>query len=86
MNVTPNATQEKFCEAYTRRALEFHPDKNTADTTRVFQAMKQAYATLYDQKRRMKYDADTDLNTNDDDDDNADDDEILSTVNNEQMK
>ena len=89
LNVTPNATQEEIREAYKRRALEFHPDKNTQDTTQIFQAIKKAYETLYDEKRRMEYDADadTDLNKNDDDTtDDGDDDEIFSTADNEQMK
>lgn len=94
LNVTPNATQEEIREAYKRRALEFHPDKNTQDTTQIFQAIKKAYETLYDEKRRMEYDADadTDVNKNDNVDDNTtaaddgDDDEIFSTADNEQMK
>jgi len=52
LNITPNATQEEIREAYKRRALEFHPDKNANDTTRIFQAIKQSYETLYDEKRR----------------------------------
>lgn len=45
--------------------------------------MKLAYETLYDEKRRMKYDADTDF---DKDDDDEDADEIFSTAKNEQMR
>jgi curved DNA-binding protein CbpA len=45
--------------------------------------MKLAYETLYDEKRRMEYDADTDF---DKDDDDEDADEIFSTAKNEQMR
>ncbi|CAM4806709.1 unnamed protein product [Rotaria magnacalcarata] len=86
LNVNPNATKEQIRQAYFRRAREFHPDKNTtADTTRVFQSMKLAYETLSDEKRRMEYDADTDLDKNNEDDDNNDD-EIFSTSKTNQMK
>lgn len=83
LNINPNATQQEIREAYKRRAREFHPDKNTADTTRIFQAMKLAYETLYDEKRRMEYDVDTDF---DKDDDDEDADEIFSTTRNDQMR
>jgi curved DNA-binding protein CbpA len=85
LNITPNATQEEIREAYKRRALEFHPDKNTNDTTHIFQAIKQAYETLCDEKRRFEYDADFDSKDNNDDDDD-DDDEIFSTAKNNQMR
>jgi curved DNA-binding protein CbpA len=83
LNINANATQQEIREAYKRRAREFHPDKNTADTTRIFQAMKLAYETLYDEERRMEYNADTDFDR-DDDDENAD--EIFSTAKDDQMR
>lgn len=76
MNVNSNATQQEIRDAYKRRAREFHPDKNTVDTTGIFQAMKLAYETLHDENRRMEYDADTNF------DKDEDDDEIFSTTEN----
>ncbi len=83
LNINPNATQQEIREAYKRRAREFHPDKNTTDTTRIFQAMKLAYDVLYDEKQRMEYDADTDYDKDTDEDDG---DEIFSTTQNSTMR
>ncbi len=42
----------KLNEAHKCRTHEFHPDKNTTDTTGILQAMKLANETLYDEKQR----------------------------------
>ena len=80
MNLNASATQHEIRDAYKRRAREYHPDKNTTDTTRIFQAMKLAYETLSDEKRRMAYDADTDF------DKDNDDDEIFTTNSHDQPR
>lgn len=84
LNINAGATQQEIRDAYKRRAREFHPDKNTADTTRIFQTIKLAYETLYDEKRRMEYDADANLDR--DEDDEEDGDEIFSTAKTDQMR
>ena len=81
MDIGRNATKQEIREAYKRRAKEFHPDKNTHDTTRIFQAIKSAYDTLYDEKTRMEYEADVDFN-----DDNEEDDEAQAAMKDTQMK
>ncbi|CAF4077500.1 unnamed protein product [Rotaria sordida] len=84
LNVNSNATKEEIRKAYFRRAREFHPDKNkNTSTTKLFQSMKSAYETLYDDKRRAEYDTDADF---DQTDDNEDDDEIFSASKNTQMR
>ncbi len=43
--------------AYRRRAMELHPDRNaSADATRQFQFLNEAYATLADPATRAEYD------------------------------
>lgn len=81
MDVNSNATQEEIHAAYRQRAREFHPDKNTVDTTRIFQAVKLAYSVLDSEARRIEYDEDIDI-----DDKNDDSDEILSRIKDGRMR
>jgi curved DNA-binding protein CbpA len=74
LDVHSNATQEEIRAAYKRRACEFHPDKNTVDTTRIFQAVKLAYNVLCNETQRTEYDEDVDVDKDDDGD------EIFSTI------
>jgi curved DNA-binding protein CbpA len=80
LNVNPNATQEEIRAAYKLKAREFHPDKNTADTTRIFHAVKLAYEVLHDETNRMEYDEDFDVDKDDDVD------KIFSTIKDGQMR
>lgn len=81
-----NAIQVEIRETYKRRTVEIHPNKNIVDATRVFQAMKLTNETLYNEKRRMKHDVNTDF---DKDEDNYGDDyhdEIFFAIENSQMR
>jgi DnaJ-class molecular chaperone len=61
LGVSETASLEQLRDAYMRRALEEHPDRNptrVADATARFQAVADAYFTLSDTQRRAAYDAD----------------------------
>ncbi len=73
-------------DVYKRRALEIYLNKNIVDTTRVFQAMKLTYQTLYGEKRRIKYDLNIDFDKGDDNCDDDNNDEIFFPTENDQMR
>ncbi len=85
-DINSSARQAEIHEAYKRRSLELHPNKNIVDTTRVFQAMKLNYETLYDEKRRMKYDMNIDFDKSDDNYDDENNDQIFFATENDQMR
>ncbi len=57
LGVDPDATPEQIKEAYRKRALETHPDRNTeAEAHEEFVRVKAAYETLSDSRARARYD------------------------------
>ena len=76
LNVDRNASEYEIRNAYKKRVLEFHPDKNVGrlvDTTEVFKVIKRAYETLSDATRKQDYDVDLDVDRDKDNDDDNDD-------------
>ncbi|TAQ85989.1 hypothetical protein B7494_g5683 [Chlorociboria aeruginascens] len=58
LGLQPNCTARKIRDAYLKRSLHLHPDKNCDPQATVqFQHLKQAYETLSDPARRAAYDA-----------------------------
>lgn len=56
LNVPPSATQETIKKAFRRLALQYHPDKNTADLAHTrFAAIQEAYAVLGNASKRAAY-------------------------------
>ena len=49
LGLEKGASQEDVRKAYTKLAKEWHPDKNTTDTTAKFQELSHAYFTLQDE-------------------------------------
>jgi hypothetical protein len=57
LGVRVNADTAEVKAAYRRKAMELHPDRNgSADATRQFQLLNEAYATLGNPASRAKYD------------------------------
>ncbi|GAB4260109.1 MAG: hypothetical protein Kow0092_08730 [Deferrisomatales bacterium] len=59
LGVSPGATAEEIKQAYRRKALELHPDRNggSRQAEEAFKALTEAYAVLGDPARRSRYDA-----------------------------
>jgi DnaJ-class molecular chaperone len=58
LGVDPDADQKQIKEAYRRKALEFHPDRNhRPEAAEMMQAVNEAYAVLADPVKRQKYDS-----------------------------
>lgn len=58
-NTSPSSTIKELKQAYRKRALELHPDKNPDDpekAAKLFDTLKQAYELLLDEKQRALYD------------------------------
>ncbi|KAJ2809245.1 hypothetical protein H4R20_000240 [Coemansia guatemalensis] len=57
LGVAPTATPDEIRSAYMKKALESHPDRNpSANATREFQTLADAYYTLSDSTRKAAYD------------------------------
>lgn len=59
LGLTPSASQAEIRGAYLRLARECHPDlhpEDTADYTRRFQAVNEAYTHLHDPVERERFD------------------------------
>ncbi|CAF2961763.1 unnamed protein product, partial [Rotaria sp. Silwood2] len=72
LNIHPNATQIEIRNAYLKRALEWHPDRNidsTIQAKQLFQALRRAYEILSNETGRKEYNANTDIGRDDDKDD-----------------
>lgn len=58
LGLSPSATADEIKAAYRRRAKEVHPDHNPSPSADVeFQQLSEAYHTLYDGRKRARYDA-----------------------------
>ena len=55
LGVTPDSSDEQIKSAYRNLARKFHPDVNPEGTAK-FKDITEAYETLSDEKKRMRYD------------------------------
>ena len=68
LEIDRNASDEEIKKAYRKKALQFHPDKNTdnkAEAEAKFKEITNAYNILSDQQKRRHY---NDFGTVDDND------------------
>lgn len=57
LGIEKNATKEAIKQAYRKKALEYHPDRNkAADAEKKFKEVNEAYEILSDDKKRQMYD------------------------------
>ena len=58
MGITPNATQQQIKEAYYKRSMEYHPDKNknSKEAHTKFTELTEAYSVLGSHDLRKRYD------------------------------
>ncbi|HPT50307.1 MAG TPA: DnaJ domain-containing protein [Accumulibacter sp.] len=57
LGIASDATHSEVTQAYRRKALKFHPDRNSAaDAAEQFREVQDAYDTLADAERRREYD------------------------------
>jgi len=57
LGIASDATSEQIKQAYRRKALQLHPDRNSAaDAADKFRAVQEAYETLSDGNLRQAYD------------------------------
>jgi DnaJ-class molecular chaperone len=58
LGVDEDASAQQIKEAYRRKALEFHPDRNrdNPQTAAIMQDINEAYAVLSDSEKRRQYD------------------------------
>jgi DnaJ-class molecular chaperone len=59
LGVDRAATPRQIKETYRRLAFEYHPDRNTGDASAAerMKVLNEAYAVLYDQEKRQRYDS-----------------------------
>jgi len=57
LGIASDATDDEVRQAYRRKALQFHPDRNKAsDAADRFRDVQEAYETLTESSRRQAYD------------------------------
>lgn len=57
LGVKPTATEDEIKKAYRKKALQYHPDKNSSKTAEeIFKQINKAYETLSDADKRRTYD------------------------------
>ena len=56
--VDKNASNEDIKKAYRKKAMQYHPDRNSGDKSaeEMFKKINSAYDTLWDEKKRKQYD------------------------------
>ena len=58
LGVKPSASSDEIRQAFRRRAMELHPDRNaSANATKDFQRLNEAYAVLSSAGKRAEYDS-----------------------------
>ena len=57
LGVSKNATKQEITKAYKELVLKYHPDKQGGDTL-IMQYISEAYQTIGDSSKRMRYDND----------------------------
>ncbi|AGC01832.1 Dnaj-like protein [Acanthamoeba polyphaga moumouvirus] len=56
LGLNKNASKQEIKKSYKKLVLKYHPDKNTNDTSFIFQKIKEAFEILYDDEKRKEYD------------------------------
>lgn len=56
LGISENATQSEIKQAYRRLTLKTHPDKNNGGNDSEFKKLTEAFETLWDIDKRMRYD------------------------------
>ena len=57
LGVTSTATEDEIRKAYRKKALQYHPDKNSSESAEeIFKQINKAYETLSDTDKRRTYD------------------------------
>jgi molecular chaperone DnaJ len=57
LGVARTASKEEIKDAYRKRAMQYHPDRNkSADAEEKFKEISEAYAVLSDDQKRVQYD------------------------------
>lgn len=57
LGIKSTATEEEIKKAYRKKALQYHPDKNSSSTAEdIFKEINKAYETLSDAEKRRTYD------------------------------